>query len=136
VNSAELKKYIKQNGLPAAEALTGLYFQQMVEQNAYKAGGGQLVAPAQRMEDFVNNKTSASLPICSYLPGITSSDLRQVLPSFIHRSLQGGFKAFGQKMKGYLTNDAVVVATESRTSSPVRIPRDSESVQHPQIKNL
>ncbi|MCU7548127.1 FAD-binding protein [Chitinophagaceae bacterium LB-8] len=135
-NSSELKKYIKKNHLPATEALLGLYFQQMVEQKAYEAGGGNLVAPAQRMTDFVANKTSASLPICSYLPGIASSDLRQVLPPFIHKSLQEGFKAFGKKMQGYLTNDAVVVATESRTSSPVRIPRDSMTLQHPQIKNL
>ncbi len=136
VQSGALKKYIRQNKLQAAEALAGLYFQQMVEQRAFEAGGGKLVAPAQRMVDFVNNKTSSTLPVCSYLPGIASADLRQVLPPFIHRSLQEGFKAFGKKMKGYLTNDAVVVATESRTSSPVRIPRDNDSLQHPQIKNL
>ena len=70
------------------------------------------------------------------MPGITSADLKQVLPQFIHGALQEGFKKFGQKMKGYLTNEAVVVATESRTSSPVRIPRDPQSLQHPQIKNL
>lgn len=134
--SGELKKYTRQKGLPATDVLAGLYFQQMVEQRAYEAGGGKLVAPAQRMVDFVHNKTSDTLPVCSYLPGITSSDLRQVLPPFIHKSLQEGFKAFGKKMKGYLTNDAVVVATESRTSSPVRIPRDQESLQHPQIRNL
>jgi uncharacterized FAD-dependent dehydrogenase len=108
----------------------------MVEQKAYKAGGGKLQAPAQRLSDFVNNITSSTLPACSYLPGITSSDMKQVLPDFIHRALQEAFKNFGKKMKGYLTNEAVVVATESRTSSPVRIPRDDESLQHPQVKNL
>lgn len=132
----ELKEYTRQQELVHSEALTGLYFQQMVERRAFEAGGGNLVAPAQRMEDFVNNKNSSTLPVCSYLPGIASADLRQVLPRFIHKSLQEGFKAFGQKMKGYFTNEAVVVATESRTSSPVRIPRDANSLQHPQIKNL
>ena len=71
----------------------------MVEQQAFAAGGGSLVAPAQRMEDFVNNKASASLPDCSYLPGIHAADLRYVLPSFVYKSLQTGFKEFGKKMK-------------------------------------
>jgi uncharacterized FAD-dependent dehydrogenase len=116
--------------------LAALYFQESVEQKAFSAGGGKIVAPAQRLVDFTINKTSSTLPACSYLPGIQSSDLRTVLPSFIHRSLQEGFKEFGKKMKGYFTNDAVVVATESRTSSPVRIPRDTETLRHPQITNL
>ena len=119
-----------------ASPLAGLYFQQLVEQKAYKVGGGKLVAPAQRMVDFVNTTPSATLPDCSYLPGIHSADLRQVLPPFVYQSLQMAFKEFGKKMKGYFTNEAVVVATESRTSSPVRIPRDNETLQHPQVKNL
>lgn len=135
-NLKELKRFIKEKELPQSEELLGLHFQQMVEQQAFAAGGGNLVAPAQRMEDFINNKTSATLPSCSYLPGITSSDLRSVLPPFVHKALQGGFKEFGKKMRGYLTNDAIVVATESRTSSPVRIPRDAETLQHPQVANL
>ena len=94
------------------------------------------MAPAQRMEDFCNGKVSANFPTCSYVPGIKAADLGEALPPFIHKTLQQGFKAFGRKMKGYYTNEAVVVATESRTSSPVRIPRDNESLQHPQIKNL
>jgi uncharacterized FAD-dependent dehydrogenase len=113
-----------------------MHFQQMVEQKAFTAGGGKMVAPAQRMADFVAGKTSASLPECSYIPGLQSADLSTVLPPFIHQSLQQGFKAFGQKMRGYFTNDAVVVATESRTSSPVRIPRDNDTLEHPQIKGL
>lgn len=113
-----------------------MYFQQWVEQKSFDAGGGELVAPAQRMVDFSTNKFSSSLPKCSYLPGITSSNLQNVLPPFIHTALQKGFMAFGKKMKGYYTNEAVLVATESRTSSPVRIPRDAETLQHPQIKNL
>ena len=117
-------------------ALLMMHFQSMVEQAAFKAGGGKFVAPATRIVDFVNGKTSSSLPDCSYLPGIAAADLRTVLPGFIHHSLQEGFKAFGKKMRGYLTNDAVVVATESRTSSPVRVPRNADTLQHPQVHNL
>jgi uncharacterized FAD-dependent dehydrogenase len=113
-----------------------MLFQQAVEQQAYKSGGGQFVAPAQRMADFVNNKTSGDLPGCSYVPGLNSVGLREVLPGFVLKSLQEGFVAFGKKMRGYYTNEAVLVATESRTSSPVRIPRDNQLLHHPQIKNL
>ncbi len=120
----------------ADNALAGMFFQQQVEQNAFTAGGGKFVAPAQRMADFVNGKTSASLPGCSYLPGTRSVNLQEVLPGFIFKSLQQGFKTFGQKMRGYLTNEAIVVATESRTSSPVRVPRHPELLHHPQVKNL
>jgi len=116
--------------------LAAMLLQQSVEQKAFEKGGGKLVAPAQRLIDFTQNKISSSLPDCSYLPGIHSTDLKEVLPAFIHQSLQIAFKEFGKKMKGYLTNDAVVVATESRTSSPVRIPRDDEQLHHPQIRNL
>jgi uncharacterized FAD-dependent dehydrogenase len=118
------------------DPLTLMEFQDHVEKAAYTAGGGKQVAPAQRLVDFCNNVVSSSLPGCSYLPGIRSSDMGNVLPSFIHKSLQGGFKAFGKKMRGYYTNDAVVVATESRTSSPVRIPRNEITLEHPQVKNL
>jgi uncharacterized protein len=110
--------------------------QKMVERKAFNAGGGKFVAPAQRLVDFAEGKISSSLPACSYLPGLNSTSLKNVLPDFIYRRLQQGFKEFGKKIKGYYSNDAVVVATESRTSSPVRIPRDAETLQHPQIKNL
>ncbi|MBI1781610.1 MAG: FAD-binding protein [Sphingobacteriales bacterium] len=113
-----------------------MHFQQMVEQKAFQYGGGKFVAPAQRMIDFTEKNTSASLPDCSYLPGIHSSPLNEVLPPFVYNGLKEAFKEFGKKMKGYYTNEAVVVATESRTSSPVRIPRDKETFQHPQIQNL
>ncbi len=115
--------------------LAGLYYQQAVEQKAFEVGGGKLVAPAQRMVDFTTNKVSSSLPDCSYLPGIHSASLHDVLPPFIHQGLQTAFKEWGKRMRGYFTNEAVVVATESRTSSPVRIPR-GDDLQHPQIKNL
>ena len=113
-----------------------MHFQQQVEQKAFTLGGGKLVAPAQRVVDFCEGITSNDLPNCSYLPGLNSVDLKNVLPSFIQHSLQQGIKAFGKRMKGYYTNEAVVVATESRTSSPVRIPRDSDALNHPQIQNL
>jgi len=116
--------------------LAGLAFQQSVEQKAFTEGGGKFVAPAQRMADFIARRASADLPNCSYLPGIHSVPLQKVLPNAIFEDLRGGFKAFGEKMKGYLTNEAVIVATESRTSSPVRIPRDPESLGHPQVANL
>jgi uncharacterized FAD-dependent dehydrogenase len=113
-----------------------LEFQQYVEHQAFKSGGGLQVAPASRLVDFCTHKLSNDLPDASYLPGLHSADLSDVLPKFVHETLQNGFMAFGKKMKGYYTNDAIVVATESRTSSPVRIPRDADSFQHPQIKNL
>jgi uncharacterized protein len=116
--------------------LMGLAFQQAVEQKAFAAGGGRFVAPAQRMADFVARRHSSDLPDCSYLPGIHSVPLKEVLPGFIYEDLRHGFEAFGQKMKGYFTNEAVIVATESRTSSPVRIPRDANTLRHPQIANL
>ena len=122
--------------------LAGMYFQQMVEQKAFTSGGGHMVAPAQRLVDFTEGRVSASLPGCSYLPGIASTELGEVLPAFVHQTLKEAFRAFGKKMpgrhgtQGYLTNEAVVVATESRTSSPVRIPRNNDDLQHPQIENL
>ena len=118
------------------DALLLMNFQKHVETKAYEAGGGKFVAPAQRLVDFTENRLSSSLPVNSYLPGLNSSLLKDVLPAFIHKRLQEAFKEYGKKMKGYFTNEAVVVATESRTSSPVRIPRDNETLQHPQINNL
>ena len=115
--------------------LAAMYFQKEVEEKAFVAGGGQLVAPAQRLHDFTQNKDSGNLPDCSYLPGIHPAPLKEVLPAAVHQALRNAFVAFGNKMKGYLTNDAVVVATESRTSSPVRIPRN-EALHHPQVFNL
>jgi uncharacterized protein len=111
-------------------------FQKMVEQKCFESGGGKSVAPAQRMVDFSNDKTSSSLPNCSYQPGLQSLHLKEVLPDFVYKSLAKGFVEFGKKMPGYFTNDAVAVATESRTSSPVRIPRNNDTLTHPQIKNL
>lgn len=116
--------------------LAGLLFQQQVERRAYDAGGGKFVAPAQRMTDFVEDRFSPDLPACSYLPGLQSALLKEVLPPFVWEALRKGFRLFGEKKRGYYTRDAVVVATESRTSSPVRIPRDPGTLHHPQIRNL
>lgn len=124
--------------------LAGLDFQAAVERKAFKAGGGGYVAPAQRMVDFTKRKLSPFLPACSYLPGLESVSLDQVLPRSVYEALAAGFVQFGKKMSprydsgktGYFTNEAVVVATESRTSSPVRIPRNAETLVHPQLKNL
>jgi uncharacterized FAD-dependent dehydrogenase len=113
-----------------------MHFQAEIEQRACMAAGGTQSAPAQRLVDFVEAKVSASLPETSYQPGLTSVDMREVLPDFIISALQQGFKEFGKKMNGYFTNDAQIVGVESRTSSPVRIPRDKETLQHPQIKKL
>jgi len=122
--------------LKADDPLIFMHFQQMIEQKAFTAGGGKFVAPAMRMADFTDHKISASLPANSYLPGLQPADLQDVLPAFIYDALAKAFISFGKKMKGYFTNEAVVVATESRTSSPVRIPRDTITFSHPQYKNL
>ncbi|BAV10382.1 hypothetical protein SAMN05421788_104247 [Filimonas lacunae] len=129
-------KNAKGHSYNSNDPLLMMRFQEDIERKAYQVGGGNFVAPAQRMVDFCNNKIATNLPDCSYVPGVLSSDLRGVLPGFVMRSLQQGFQAFGKKMRGYYTNDAIIVATESRTSSPVRIPRDAETLQHPQISNL
>lgn len=113
-----------------------LDFQHEIEERAYVVGGGQLVAPAQRMVDFVQGKLSNTLPVNSYKPGTKSALLSDVLPSFVHDALRQALPLFGKKMKGYFTNDAILVGVESRTSSPLRIPRDKETMQHPQINGL
>jgi uncharacterized FAD-dependent dehydrogenase len=117
-------------------ALAAMYFQQSIEQNAYALGGGSFKAPAQRLTDFVERRISDNLPACSYIPGLQAANVPDVFPKDISQSLQQAFQAFGKKMNGYFTQEAVVVAAESRTSSPVRIPRDEESLAHPQLKNL
>ena len=111
-------------------------FQQSIEQKAWHLAGETQKVPAQKLHDFVDGKLSSNLPETSYKAGIQSVEMGQVLPPFIHTALQGGFKAFGESMKGYLTNEAVVHAPESRTSSPVRIPRDEQTLEHIQIKGL
>jgi uncharacterized FAD-dependent dehydrogenase len=117
-------------------ALAGLQFQSDVERKACEIAGGTQAAPAQRMIDFTQQKLSSSLLDTSYQPGLVSSELSEVLPGFITESLRQGLKSFGTKMRGYLTNEAQLVGVESRTSSPVRIPRNEETLEHPQVARL
>ncbi len=116
-------------------ALAALQFQQKIEQKAFNTTNS-IIAPAQRVEDFIQNKFSNTLPKCSYLPGIQAVELRGILPTFISNALAEGLIQFGKQLKGYRTNEAILVGVESRTSSPVRIPRDKETYRHTQIKNL
>lgn len=116
-------------------ALKGLEYQKNLEKLAFTAGGRSQTAPAQRLTDFVEGKLSTSLNDSSYQPGLNAAPLHSLLPKLIGSRLRKGFQAFGQKMKGYYTEEANIVGVESRTSSPVSIPR-SETLEHPQITNL
>lgn len=120
-------------------ALKGMYLQSAIEQLAFEIPGsaqkGQ-IAPAQRLTDFLSKKQSQDLPACSYIPGVAASNLHELLPHNVSQALMAGFREFGKKMKGYMTAEAVVVGPESRTSSPVRIPRDNDSLCHPQVKGF
>jgi Uncharacterized FAD-dependent dehydrogenases len=132
------------NDFGSDSPLAGLAYQYAVEQRVFQAGGGHFVAPAQRMTDFLTKKTSNSLPACSYLPGVSSQNLHDVLPEIVSDSLRAAFILFDKKWKNqasksqsaYLTNEAIIVATESRTSSPVRIPRHKDTFTHLHIQNL
>lgn len=116
--------------------LAGLEFQTRFEHAARLNGGDRQVAPAQRVSDFVAGRASRTLPRTSYIPGITCSRLDEWMPEFISSSLRGGISAFGRRMHGFVTSDAVVIGVESRTSTPVRIPRDKESLMHPTVEML
>lgn len=120
----------------ASGELAGLRYQQALERRAFEEGGGGLKAPAQRLADFVSKRASSSLPGSSYHPGISPSELHRWLPAPIAGRLLEGFRAFDRKMRGFLTNDAVVLGVESRTSTPVKVPRDRETLEHVQIKGL
>ncbi|NGM62397.1 FAD-dependent oxidoreductase [Sphingobacterium sp. SGG-5] len=118
------------------DAFAMLDFQTQIERKAFQLGGGHLVAPAQRMVDFVEQRVSNDLPVNSYKPGTRSVDLNEVLPTFIHHTLRRALPLFGKKMRGYYTNEAILVGVESRTSSPIRIPRHKDTLQHVQIEGL
>jgi uncharacterized FAD-dependent dehydrogenase len=117
-------------------ALAGLEFQKSIEQKAWQLAGETQKVPAQRMIDFTKKIVSTEIPKTSYVPGTTSVEMGQVFPGFLSQILREGFSEFGKSIKGYLTNEAILHAPESRTSSPVRIPRDSISLEHLQIKGL
>lgn len=117
-------------------ALAGMEFQKAIEQKAWHLAGSTQKVPAQRMVDFTQNKISLDIPKTSYVPGTSSVEMGQFFPGFLSQIMREGFKEFGKSMRGYLTNEAILHAPESRTSSPVRIPRDNVSLQHLQIKGL
>lgn len=133
VTSVELTDIPEEFG---SDDFAALRFQASVEQRLFRNGDGTQCCPAQRLVDFTKRKLSRDLPACSYVPGIYSAPLHELLPEFITNRLISGFISIGKKLKGYLTNDAVIVGVESRTSSPVRIPRDKERLSHPQVENL
>ena len=116
--------------------LAGLKFQQQFEELARRHGGDRQIAPAQRVADFVAGRASASLARTSYIPGIVPSRLDRWMPGFIAQGLRQGLATFGRRMRGFVTNEAVVVGVESRTSSPVRIPRDPATLMHPETAGL
>ena len=116
--------------------LAGMQFQKEIEQNACKLAGETQKVPAQRLVDYTNNILSTDIPKTSYIPGTTSAIINTILPDFVGKNIQEGLKQIGHQMKGYFTNDAVVHAPESRSSSPVRIIRDRKTLEHPQIKGL
>jgi len=130
VNPEDLPNYSENDPLIA------LRFQQEVEQKCWEVAGKTQKVPAQCLKDFVDGKVSSSFPRSSYVPGVTSVDLNKVLPSFISKRLRKAFVDFDQKMRGFLTNDAVIHAPESRTSSPVQIPRDKDTLEHPEVSGL
>ncbi len=122
--------------VPHFGPLAGLRFQEQLEKMGYAQGGGAQIAPAQRLDAFVRGaKCSDTLPT-SYHPGLTASDMDKWMPRFISQALRAGFREFDKKMRGFVTPDAQVIGIESRTSSPVRIPRDRESYMHPQVSGL
>ena len=118
------------------DSLQMMYFQEIVEKQCWQQGNMKQTAPAQRMADFLNNRLSYDLPKSSYAPGLISSPLHFWMPSFVSKRLQEGFKTFGKNAHGFLTNEATLIAMETRTSSPVRIVRDRETLQHVRIQGL
>ena len=117
-------------------SLQMMYFQEILEKQCWQQGNMKQTAPSQRMADFVNNRLSYDLPKSSYAPGLVSSPLHFWMPSFVSKRLQEGFRTFGKNAHGFLTNEAILIATETRTSSPVRIVRDRETLQHVRIQGL
>ena len=118
------------------DVLKVMRYQEKLEKTCWQQGNRRQTAPAQRMADFVNNRLSYDLPKSSYAPGLLSSPLHFWMPSFVSKRLQEGFKVFGRQAHGFLTNDAILIATETRTSSPVRIIRDASTLQHVVLRGL
>jgi hypothetical protein len=127
---------VAQNDADLNDPLVMMRFQEKLERDCWQAGNMRQTAPAQRMSDFVNRRLSYDLPESSYSPGLISSPLHFWMPEFITSRLKQGFLQFGKSSHGFLTNDAVMIAVETRTSSPVRIPRDNETLQHIGLEGL
>ena len=136
IEQTEMKAQQNDSLFTLHSSLQMMYFQQIVEKQCWQQGNMKQTAPAQRMADFVNNRLSYDLPKSSYAPGIISSPLHFWMPSFVSKRLQEGFKTFGKNAHGFLTNEATLIAMETRTSSPVRIIRDRETLQHVRIQGL
>lgn len=135
-SDASLSSSAEEEVLSPDSPLTMMYFQQIVEKQCWHQGNMKQTAPAQRMADFVNNRLSYDLPKSSYAPGLISSPLHFWMPSFVSKRLQEGFKTFGKNAHGFLTNEATLIAMETRTSSPVRILRDRDTLQHVRLQGL
>lgn len=135
-SDASLSSSAEEEVLSSDSPLTMMYFQQIVEKQCWHQGNMKQTAPAQRMADFVNNRLSYDLPKSSYAPGLISSPLHFWMPSFVSKRLQEGFKTFGKNAHGFLTNEATLIAMETRTSSPVRILRDRDTLQHVRLQGL
>ncbi len=136
IEQTEMKAQQNDSLFNLHSSLQMMYFQQIVEKQCWQQGNMKQTAPAQRMADFVNNRLSYDLPKSSYAPGIISSPLHFWMPSFVSKRLQEGFRTFGKNAHGFLTNEATLIAMETRTSSPVRIIRDRETLQHVRIQGL
>ena len=136
IEQTEMKAQQNDSLFTPHSSLQMMYFQQIVEKQCWQQGNMKQTAPAQRMADFVNNRLSYDLPKSSYAPGIISSPLHFWMPTFVSKRLQEGFKTFGKNAHGFLTNEATLIAMETRTSSPVRIIRDRETLQHVRIQGL
>ncbi len=135
-SDASLSSSAEEEVLSPDSPLTMMHFQQIVEKQCWQQGNMKQTAPAQRMADFVNNRLSYDLPKSSYAPGLISSPLHFWMPSFVSKRLQEGFKTFGKNAHGFLTNEATLIAMETRTSSPVRILRDCDTLQHVRLQGL
>lgn len=136
IEQQEMKAQENASPFTPHSSLQMMYFQEIVEKQCWQQGNMKQTAPAQRMADFVNNRLSYDLPKSSYAPGLISSPLHFWMPSFVSKRLQEGFKTFGKNAHGFLTNEATLIAMETRTSSPVRIVRDRETLQHVRIQGL
>jgi uncharacterized FAD-dependent dehydrogenase len=128
VEPEDTEPFVAEHGI-----LSGIAFQKHLERAAKQAGGGGQKAPGQRVGDFLSGKISDTLPTMSYFPGATSAPLHEIMPSWMVRRMRTGLRLFGNQIRGYTGTDGLLLGFETRTSSPVRIPRDETTLQHPQV---